>query len=80
LEDFQEETGIELPEGPYETVAGYLIADIGALPELGMQVVVQEHVLTVVELDGRRVARIRVEPQANPGEPPDGDSMTESPA
>jgi putative hemolysin len=80
LEDFQEETGIELPEGPYETVAGYLIADIGALPELGMQVVVQEHVLTVVELDGRRVARIRVEPQANPGEPADGDSMTESPA
>ena len=76
LEDFQEETGIELPEGPYETVAGFMIAEIGALPELGVQVEVQQHLLTVVELDGRRVARIRVE--LNPGEPAVGDSMTES--
>jgi putative hemolysin len=80
LEDFQEETGIELPEGPYETVAGFLIADIGALPELGMQVEVQQHLLTVVELDGRRVSRIRVEPQVNPGGTSPGDSMTESSA
>ncbi len=80
LVDFQDETGIELPEGPYETVAGYMIAEIGALPELGMQVEVERHVLTVVELDGRRVARIRVEPVVNPGDTPEDDSMTESPA
>jgi putative hemolysin len=80
LEDFEEETGIELPEGPYETVAGFIVADIGALPEVGVRVLVDQHVLTVVELDGRRVARVRVEPQVNPGEPTDGSSMTESPA
>jgi putative hemolysin len=80
LEDFEEETGIELPEGPYETVAGYIVAEFGALPEVGVRVLVDHHVLTVVELDGRRVARVRVEPQANPGEPTDGSSMTESPA
>ena len=26
LDDFADETGVELPEGPYETVAGYLMA------------------------------------------------------
>ena len=28
LDDFEDETGIELPEGPYETVAGYLMAQL----------------------------------------------------
>jgi len=80
LEDFEEETGIELPEGPYETVAGFIVAEFGALPEVGVNVNVDGHVLTVVELDGRRVSRVRVEPQANPGDPAEGSSVTESPA
>ena len=29
LEDFAEETGFELPEGPYETVAGFVVAELG---------------------------------------------------
>lgn len=66
LEDFEDETGIELPEGPYETVAGFLIARIGRVPLLGDQVVVGEHSLEVVELDGRRVARVRVTRVAAP--------------
>ena len=32
LDDFAEQTGIELPEGPYETVAGYMLAMLGQLP------------------------------------------------
>ncbi|MGZ8741423.1 MAG: hemolysin family protein, partial [Nocardioides sp.] len=35
LDDFEDETGIELPEGPYETVAGYIMAQLGRLPEEG---------------------------------------------
>jgi putative hemolysin len=35
LDDFEEETGLELPEGPYETVAGYLMAQLGRLPQVG---------------------------------------------
>ena len=62
LEDFTEHTGIDLPEGPYETVAGYLIAQLGALPTLGANVQVQGHLLSVTQLDGRRVARISVVP------------------
>jgi putative hemolysin len=62
LDDFEEDCGIALPEGPYETVAGFLVAELGALPEIGDQVIACDHTLTVTELDGRRIARIRVEP------------------
>ena len=62
LDGFTAETGIELPEGPYETVAGCLIAVLGHLPEAGEAVEVAGHRLTVTELDGRRVARVRVTP------------------
>src|SRR3954452_8238753 len=35
LEDFEDRTGIELPEGPYETVAGFVINELGRLPDVG---------------------------------------------
>ena len=59
-DDFAEESGVELPEGPYETVAGYVMAELGHLPQVGEAVDVAGHRLTVDELDGRRVARVRV--------------------
>ena len=37
LDEFTEQTGIELPEGPYETVAGYVLAALGDLPSAGRQ-------------------------------------------
>jgi putative hemolysin len=60
LEDFADDTGIELPEGPYETVAGFLIAQLGRVPLLGDVVVEGSHAFEVAELDGRRVSRVRV--------------------
>ena len=35
LDDFMDETGIELPDGPYETAAGFMVAELGRLPKLG---------------------------------------------
>jgi putative hemolysin len=59
-DDFAEESGVRLPEGPYETVAGYVMAELGHLPQIGGSVDVEGCRLTVAELDGRRVARVRV--------------------
>ncbi len=63
LEDFEDDTGIELPEGPYETVAGFLVAEVGELPIVGTRAATAGYLFTVVALDGRRIARIRVEPE-----------------
>ena len=35
LEDFAEKYGYLLPEGPYDTVAGYVMAQLGRVPEVG---------------------------------------------
>ncbi|WP_328996733.1 hemolysin family protein [Kribbella sp. NBC_01245] len=60
LDDFAEETGLELPDGPYETVAGFVAARLGKVPEAGEEVEIDGHKITVTEMDGRRVARVRV--------------------
>ena len=71
LDEFREQTGIELPEGPYETVAGYALAALGHLPSQGDSVQVAAHTITVTELDGRRIARLRVTANAPaPSSPP----------
>jgi putative hemolysin len=62
LDDFTEVTGLRLPEGPYETVAGYVLAELGRLPGIGDTVEVEGRTHTVLELDGRRIARLSVSP------------------
>lgn len=60
LDDFADETGVRLPEGAYETIAGFVIATLGRIPDIGEYVDHEEWRCTVVERDGNRVARVRV--------------------
>jgi putative hemolysin len=62
LDEVHEQTGVRLPEGPYETLAGFVMACLGHVPRLGEAVEVDGHRLEVSELDGRRTARVRVTP------------------
>jgi putative hemolysin len=64
LDEVLERTGLELPDGPYETLAGFVMAGLGTLPTIGAEVEVQGWRLTVVDLDGRRASRVRVIPPA----------------
>jgi putative hemolysin len=62
LDAFAAETGVELPQGPYETVAGHVVAMLGHVPQVGEFVEAAGHRLVISEMDGRRVARVRVVP------------------
>lgn len=62
LDEVEEQTGVRLPDGPYETLAGFVMAALGHVPRTGEAVEADGHRLEVVELDGRRVARVRVTP------------------
>ncbi|MCW2582146.1 MAG: hypothetical protein JWQ53_936 [Klenkia sp.] len=73
LDDFSEATGLELPEGPYETVAGWVLAELGRIPAVGDAVEHEGRAITVTELDGRRISRLSVAP-APPAEI-DGDTV-----
>jgi len=59
LEDFAERTGVELSDGPYETVAGFVVASLGRLPRVGDTVDVDGCRLEVLTVDGRRASRLR---------------------
>ena len=62
LQEFESASGITLPDGHYETVAGFVIDRLGRLPRVGDRVEVPGHVLTVLAMDRLRIARIRVTP------------------
>ncbi len=60
LDDFEDETGLELPQGPYETVSGFMMARLGRLPQVGDWVDHDERRIIVREVEGRRVGRVLV--------------------
>ncbi|MGH3367345.1 MAG: hemolysin family protein [Nocardioidaceae bacterium] len=81
LDDFEDETGIALPDGPYETVAGFIVNKLGRVPDQGDAVEFEGYRLMVTELDGRRVARVRVTPPSQtPGPPSEADATRETEA
>ena len=60
IEEFKERTGLELEDGPYETVAGYVLERLERMAGPGDRITVGEHVLEVAEVDGHRITRVRV--------------------
>jgi CBS domain containing-hemolysin-like protein len=67
LRDLEMQYGIELPsEGDYETLAGFLMYQLGRIPRLGDTVERGERRFTVIEMDFNRIARVKVEKLAPP--------------
>ena len=62
LRDLADDYEIALPRGAgYETLAGFVLARLGSIPRGGESFVFENRRFTVLEMDGRRVARVRVE-------------------
>ena len=66
LDEVAELSGLELPDGPYATLGGYVMAALGRLPRLDDRVTHDGYLLDVIEVDGRRVARVRLTPPGDP--------------
>ena len=57
------EMAIKVPEhGAYETVGGYLMSVLGRIPKVGDEVEIEDGLLRVERMEGRRVDRIRFVP------------------
>ncbi len=62
LRDLETQMQWSLPrDGGVETLAGFVLARLGHIPHPGESVVFGSRRLTVVEMDARRIAKIRVE-------------------
>ena len=61
IEDFADLTGIELEDGPYETVAGYFLAHTGKMGEVGDTLPSDDgYDMTVTQVDGRRIEMLEI--------------------
>ncbi|MDN5964423.1 MAG: CBS domain-containing protein, partial [Actinomyces sp.] len=62
-DELSERTGIVVPDdGPYETLAGLVMTELGRVPQVGDRVEVGGVNLTVSQMQGRRVIQVSVMP------------------
>lgn len=59
-DEFHEYTGVELPEGDWQTVAGYVIAVLDEIPSVGDRVATEIGEFEVVGMDGFAIDVLRV--------------------
>ncbi len=62
VDDADELLGAELPHGAWDTVGGLMLDVAGRVPDVGDSVEVDGFRLTALEVRGRRIGRVRIEP------------------
>ena len=60
IEDLRDEAGIEIPEGPYETVSGFVMHFLGRIPREHDVVSIDGIRITVLSMEGKRAGRILI--------------------
>ena len=60
LEELSEQSGVEIPEGPYETISGYIMHFLGRIPVEGDLLNVNGIRITVISMEGKRVGRLLI--------------------
>jgi CBS domain containing-hemolysin-like protein len=68
LTELTDDHGITIATGGVTTVAGVVLAASRILPSVGTSVTVQDHELSVEEMVGRKITRVRVRAIATPAE------------
>lgn len=66
---------LEIPNGPYETVAGFFLSQSGALPEAGSNFIHAGHQYEIQKMDGLRIAAVVVTPVEEATLQPDGSEI-----
>ncbi|MCL6422133.1 hemolysin family protein [Brachybacterium sp. JHP9] len=81
VQEFGDRTGVELPDGRgYETVAGFVMAQLRRVPAIGDSVDIDGGRLEVREMDGHRVTRLRFTPDGAGSDADDADYAGIDPA
>ncbi len=59
-DELAEQTGFRLPDGPYETLAGFLLSRLGHIPVAGESIEDNGWEFTVMQVDRHRIEQVRV--------------------
>jgi len=60
LEDLSAQAGVDIPEGPYETISGFVMHFLGRIPVTGDLLNVNGIRITVLSMEGKRVGRLLI--------------------
>jgi CBS domain containing-hemolysin-like protein len=60
IDEVQEIVGLELPDGEYETIAGFVLDQLGHIPVPGERVSYDHWLIEVLDVERRRIARLRI--------------------
>ena len=62
LKDLKEDHNLQFPESPeYDTLGGFLLATLQKIPKVGDQVVIEEKRISIMEMVGQRIAKVKIE-------------------
>jgi len=62
IRDLSEDYNIEIPESPeYETLGGFIVTSLQRLPQSGDEIALESMNLRVVEMVGKRIAKVKLE-------------------
>jgi putative hemolysin len=60
LDDLRDETGIDIPDGPYETASGYVMHFLGRIPVVNDVVGINGICITVLTMEGKRAGQLLI--------------------
>ena len=60
VDDLAEALGVQLCEGDYDSVAGWVITALGAIPHTGDRTAIEGLEVEVLHADRKRIHRVRV--------------------
>lgn len=74
VDEIERVTGLELPDGDYDTVAGLVLERLERIPEVGDSVVVDGVLIDVVALDAWAIVELRLSIAPAPSDEPPADA------
>jgi putative hemolysin len=69
IDEVNEEMGLNLPEGDYETVAGFILSLLGHIPRLNERVRYRGLTIVITEMRGMKVEKVLVTRERKPASP-----------
>jgi len=66
IEEANEELGLDLPEGEYETVAGFILYLLGRIPRANEQLRYRDLKIVITEMRGKKIERILLTRESRP--------------
>ncbi|MCX6435022.1 MAG: hemolysin family protein [Actinobacteria bacterium] len=60
IEDLLDQTGIEIPDGPYETASGFVMHFLGRMPQVADSLTINGIRVQVLSLEGKRAGRLLI--------------------